>query len=180
MAFNRREKRKPGFGDKRLKATICQERSGVGGLLASPPWLSHADQKIGQPLLRSLAADAYTCIMVWILLLDPGRGSAEYKDVAAMIPNGHRPIEAGSASCRAMFLLCPTPPPHRTPGAPGAGGEGQRKKEVFAACFVLDIEVPIQGGASNAASATPRTHTLAWACDRSASVRRNAATACGC
>ena len=37
----------------------------------------HAEGKIGQPLLRSLAADAYICIMVWIPF-DP----TEYKDVA--------------------------------------------------------------------------------------------------
>src|SRR6202022_4742479 len=53
----------------------------------------------------------------------PGRGSAEYKDVAAMIPNGHRPIEAGSASCRAMFLLCPYAPPLTEPQGPPARGE---------------------------------------------------------
>src|ERR1700736_1925781 len=143
MAFNRREKRKPGFGDKRLKATICQERSGVAVCSHLHHGLSHADQKIGQPLLRSLAADAYTCIMVWILLLDPGRGSAEYKDVAAMIPNGHRPIEAGSASCRAMFLLCPYAPPLTEPqGPPVRGEKGKERKRCLPHVLFLTSKSP--------------------------------------
>ena len=36
------------------------------GLLVRYPWLCYAEPKIGQPLLRSLAADAYICIMVRI------------------------------------------------------------------------------------------------------------------
>jgi hypothetical protein len=34
--------------------------------LLAPPNGFRAGKKIGQPLLRSLAADAYLCIMVWI------------------------------------------------------------------------------------------------------------------
>src|SRR3984893_16586239 len=61
----------------------------------------------------------------------PGaRGSAEYKDVAAMIPNGHRPIEAGSASCRAMFLLCPYAPPLTEPQGPPVRGETGKERGV--------------------------------------------------
>ena len=81
--------------------------------------------------------------MVWILLLDPGRGSAEYKDVAAMIPNGHRPIEAGSASCRAMFLLCPYAPPLTEPqGPPVRGEKGKERKRCLPHVLFLTSKSP--------------------------------------
>src|ERR1700736_1161989 len=126
MAFNRREKRKPGFGDKRLKATICQERSGVavcshlhhGSLM---PTKRLGNRCFGASLPMRIHAS-------WFGSSSSTWGSAEYKDVAAMIPNGHRPIEAGSASCRAMFLLCPYAPPSPNPtGPPCGGGRGKKK-----------------------------------------------------
>jgi hypothetical protein len=107
----------------------------------------HAGQQIGQLLLRSLAADAYICIMVWIRLDPPN--TRMWRDDLTITAN-RSGLRLGLCSVLVVFRQTPSGDDRRrADGLPITRPRNwQRKKEVFVACFVLDIEVPIQGGTS--------------------------------
>jgi hypothetical protein len=73
-------------------------------MLAAPHGLN-ADGENELPLLRSLAFDAHSCIMVRIQRDQP------YIRLWRVVVDNHRQLNAGSASCRYVVLKSSDRPP---------------------------------------------------------------------
>jgi hypothetical protein len=90
----------------------------------------HAVIEIGHPLLRRLPADAYICTMVWIhcwVQRMEGRGN-------------DRPLEAGSASCRVLFVV-QLPPRGYCPRLLSCGAKKEGCDRPVSARFDLDVAI---------------------------------------